>query len=741
MATLLLSAVGTAIGGPIGGALGAIIGQQLDQNILFRPKGREGPRLQELAVQTSSYGSQIPRLFGRMRVAGTVIWATDLKETRNREGGGKGRPSRTIYSYSACFAVALSSRRIKGIGRIWADGKIFRGAAGDFKSEARFAFHSGGENQAVDGLMASAEASGGTPAYRGLALAVFEDMDLTEYGNRIPSLTFEVIADDGSVTFAEIVADISGQRIAMPAADAVIGYAAGGEDRQAALRSLIDIIPLSLSSDPGAIDRIQSLVRSVADASSATTIDSNFVQAAGRRDVAPPAMRTASISAAPRQVSIRYYDPVRDYQSGIQSAFRPGTGRISVVRDFPATIGADQARTIAATSLWSEYDERSTLQVAVPLDSRVYRPGKLVKCDGIDGLWRVRECEIGSGFVQLSLMRANPYAGLTAAGSEQGRSVADADLRAGSTRLLLVDLPFAVDAPTTVSDTARLYAAAAGDAGWRNAQLFASGSGGAPGTYIGQIPAPTVIGTTSCALDFANPALIDELNHLDVDLHHAGMTLVYADYAQLLAGRNIAVVGREIIQFAMALPLAEGRFRLSRLIRGLGGTEAEMERHVAGEEFVLLDGGSMLEIGSAYYTPFSPADVFALGREDLDPVPATITSPGRALTPWSPVHPRWTFLDGGDLRIEWTRRSRAGTIWPDHVEVPLAEEFEKYRVELSEEVDSEPAIVIETSEPQVVVAADQIAPILANNISGITAKISQIGSHGLSDALALTIPF
>ena len=112
MATLVLTAVGSAIGGPIGGAIGSIIGQQVDQNILFRPRGREGPRLQELAIQTSSYGTQIPRIFGRMRVAGTVIWATDLKESRSREGGGKGRPSTTIYSYSASFAVALSSRRI-----------------------------------------------------------------------------------------------------------------------------------------------------------------------------------------------------------------------------------------------------------------------------------------------------------------------------------------------------------------------------------------------------------------------------------------------------------------------------------------------------------------------------------------------------------------------------------------------------------------------------------------------------
>ena len=141
--------------------------------------------MQDLAVQTSSYGSQIPRIFGKMRVAGTVIWATDLKETRSREGGGKGRPSTTVYSYSACFAVALSSRRIRDIGRIWADGKIFRGAAGDFKTEAQFSFQAGGEDQPVDGLMASAEANEGTPAYRDFSLAVFGDMDLTEYGNRI----------------------------------------------------------------------------------------------------------------------------------------------------------------------------------------------------------------------------------------------------------------------------------------------------------------------------------------------------------------------------------------------------------------------------------------------------------------------------------------------------------------------------------------------------------------------------
>src|SRR3546814_748596 len=68
-----------------------------------------------------------------MRVAGSVIWSTDFVETEQEGGGGKGKPSQTSYSYSVSFAVLLSARRIGGVRRIWADGKLLRGAAGDFK--------------------------------------------------------------------------------------------------------------------------------------------------------------------------------------------------------------------------------------------------------------------------------------------------------------------------------------------------------------------------------------------------------------------------------------------------------------------------------------------------------------------------------------------------------------------------------------------------------------------------------
>src|SRR3546814_12666167 len=92
MATLVLTVVGGIVGGPVGAAIGAAVGQQVDAQI-FKPKGREGPRLADLKIQASTYGQQVPRLFGTMRVAGSVIWATDLIERRTKRGGGKGRPS------------------------------------------------------------------------------------------------------------------------------------------------------------------------------------------------------------------------------------------------------------------------------------------------------------------------------------------------------------------------------------------------------------------------------------------------------------------------------------------------------------------------------------------------------------------------------------------------------------------------------------------------------------------------
>ncbi|MES2493492.1 MAG: hypothetical protein V4579_09465 [Pseudomonadota bacterium] len=204
MATLIFTAIGTAIGGPLGGAVGALIGRQVD-GAIFGSASREGPRLKELAVTSSSYGTAIPRHFGRMRVAGSIVWATDLTEHKDTQGGGKGRPSVTTYNYSVSLAVVLSSRPLSRVGRIWADGNLLRGAGGDLKVGGKMRFHAGHGDQAPDPLLLAAEPSGHCPAYRGLSYVVFEGLQLADFGNRIPALTFEVFADEASFSVTDLV--------------------------------------------------------------------------------------------------------------------------------------------------------------------------------------------------------------------------------------------------------------------------------------------------------------------------------------------------------------------------------------------------------------------------------------------------------------------------------------------------------------------------------------------------------
>lgn len=211
MATLALSVAGAAIGSTllpagievlgatlsgamIGSQVGTVAGSFVDQ-ALFATSGQSrnshGPRLSDLKVTTSTEGMAVPRLFGRARLGGQVIWATPLEEEATNSGGGgsKFQPQpagTTTYRYYANFAVALCEGAITGLGRVWADGQEVD------LSQATWRLHTGTESQAPDSLIVAREGIDAAPAYRGIAYIVFERLDLARYGNRIPQLSFEV---------------------------------------------------------------------------------------------------------------------------------------------------------------------------------------------------------------------------------------------------------------------------------------------------------------------------------------------------------------------------------------------------------------------------------------------------------------------------------------------------------------------------------------------------------------------
>ena len=208
MASLLLTVAGSAIGnallpgigGPLLASVGAAVGANIDQAI-FGTSTIKGPRLEQLKVQDSTYGNGIPIIYGRARVAGQVIWASDFIETLSRdEVGGKGgggsqsleRASYVLHCAVAIGTAPLSAGQLR-IVTIWADSKVIY-ANGQWRegiiSDAEF--YGGSVKQNPSPIMQAHLGAENVPAYRGLAYVVLENFQLAPFGQRLPNLTFEV---------------------------------------------------------------------------------------------------------------------------------------------------------------------------------------------------------------------------------------------------------------------------------------------------------------------------------------------------------------------------------------------------------------------------------------------------------------------------------------------------------------------------------------------------------------------
>lgn len=204
MATIVLQVVGAAIGGAIGGPVGATIGRAvgaaagyaIDQKIFTKDQVITGPRLDGSRFLSSSDGASIPRVYGRAQIGGQIIWATRFEEVRSQsKQGGKGGPTTKVtqFTYFANLAVGLCAGPLSRIGRIWADGSELD------QTQIKIRYYLGAQDQQPDPMIEALQSPGNTPAYRGLAYVVFEDLPLAKYGNRIPQLTFEVIRSIGQL--------------------------------------------------------------------------------------------------------------------------------------------------------------------------------------------------------------------------------------------------------------------------------------------------------------------------------------------------------------------------------------------------------------------------------------------------------------------------------------------------------------------------------------------------------------
>jgi len=195
------------LGLAIGGIAGALLFPGPD------PPAQLGPQLGDLQVQVSAYGNPIPHLFGSVRVAGNIIWNSDIREIAHKQsqsGGGKGgspKQESISFSYEVDLQISLAHHQIDGIGRVWANDQLFYDFSNPPHAKGLNAkIYFGTDSQLPDPLIEADKGVGNVPAYRGEAYIMLRRLDLTPFNNGIPTLHFEVHANgDPVLPLVEVV--------------------------------------------------------------------------------------------------------------------------------------------------------------------------------------------------------------------------------------------------------------------------------------------------------------------------------------------------------------------------------------------------------------------------------------------------------------------------------------------------------------------------------------------------------
>jgi len=221
------------------------------------------------------------------------------------------------------------------------------------------------------------------------------------------------------------------------------------------------------------------------------------------------------------------------------------------------------------------------------------------------------------------------------------------------------------------------------------------------------------------------------MNSVDVELIDTDQWLVNCDDDALTAGGNVAVLGNELIQFGQASPIGPGQFRLSRFLRGRGGTEWARSSHVTDDVFCLIDSGAIQAVPLPSWSV--GADVTATAPDGAA-TSATVTA--EFLRPPAPVGLAASFDPSGNLTLSWTRRSRMGFAWVDEIDSPLGESAEQYRLKFTGSAGEAEFV---SEQPSLIVPAASVA---ALGTGPAEIEVRQIGDFAASRPaqLSITLP-
>jgi hypothetical protein len=429
----------------------------------------------------------------------------------------------------------------------------------------------------------------------------------------------------------------------------------------------------------------------------------------------------------PQKIDVVYINKGADYQQGNQHSQRSTTSSVGVeTLGLPIVMTNQSAKNVADVTLYNNWIGRTGYSFNLPVKYTKIEPTDIVNVTVDSAVHKVRITN--THFGNPGIMKVEGVAeDITAYDfyREPGYIPTQVGVVTdpGDTVLSLLDLPAF---PSDSGDQGFIrYAAAGKESGWKGGVVFRSDDGGANYAQVVSVASSSACGIATTILADGVTDIFDEENSVSVSIYGSAELSGVSELA-VLNGANVTKIGNEIIQFKIATLVSGSKYTLSGLLRGRLGTEWATSGHAAGEEFVLLDNNLVKElmpnsvIGlECLYKPVSVGDSLVATES------VSFTYTAKALKPYSPVHITGTRDGGGNLTINWVRRTRINGSWQDNVDTPLGEVEEAYEVDIMDGVDVVRTISGLASATASYTAAEQTTD-FGTPQSSITVKIYQM---------------
>ena len=697
----------------------------------------------DLQLQGASIGTPIVRGYGKARVSGNIIWGTKFTEhiktttqTSTTSSGGKGgggsRSSTTTvtttYSYTVSFAVAVCEGPITEITRIWADGVEIKGRLMDYT------VYNGDEWQTPDPFIEGIEGSGNVPAYRGLAYIVVRNLDITAFGNRIPSLSFEVQFPENRVP--KIIRRISQEagldddKVSIEGMDdlTVTGFTISGDKT---FRSQIESLQSGFPFEGFEYDgKIVFRKTGSGDAVFIDADDLGAAESATNNSDALTVTRTPEIDL-PKTLKLRYISSNNDYQNGTTSYTRITPKSVNeTTMDTSLVLSDSDAASIVEWQMKDAWAKRTSFKFKLSNKYATVQAGTVVNLPYNGRHINALVTDVSYGMpgineVTARLITSQTYNIIGRKGDDAGSDIPAPEPT--EIRVEILDIPIIPGVGRSnialISATAKVY---------YGANIFFSNDNGVSFTLAKANLPRGVIGDVLGTLKAGNTYTWDEKNTIDVKIFGGtfGGALESRNEIDVLNGANLCVIGDEIVQFKNAVLIAEDTYRLSALLRGRFGTENHITGHVPGERFVLI-AAHTIDYLEASTTDWFQTYVYRYvppGYDVTEDVYQQTKFTFNAVSdiPLSPCHLEGRRDTEGNVMITWVRRTRGDGGMKDYLDVPLNEAEEKY--ECCVVKDDREIRTFTVGTPEVIyTAADQVAD-FGNVQKNIRIRVYQISA-------------